>query len=225
MNTNTERKKKYIQIASRILEQEGPEGINIRRIAKEAGCTSAVLYKHFDNLDHLLVLASVKFLEPYISDFIGISKRSDITSIQKDLLLWKKFIMEAFNNRTYYLQMFYGANREILEDCLYEYYSLFPDEERGFDGFGASIIFSSNLLDREFMRLRRAAHEKLITIENARLLSRLAVAVFDGMFLKSDEYTESKGGYILEAEECYRLIWELFSRFVEPGANLSIDGL
>ena len=94
MNTNTERKKKYIQIASRILEQEGPEGINIRRIAKEAGCTSAVLYKHFDNLDHLLVLASVKFLEPYISDFIVISKRSDITSIQKDLLLanvlWRK---------------------------------------------------------------------------------------------------------------------------------------
>ena len=83
MNTNTERKKKYIQIASRILEQEGPEGINIRRIAKEAGCTSAVLYKHFDNLNHLLVLASVKFLEPYISDFIVISKRSDITSMEK----------------------------------------------------------------------------------------------------------------------------------------------
>lgn len=225
MNTNIDRKKKYIQVASRILEQEGPEGINIRRIAKESGCTSAVLYKHFENLDHLLVLASVKFLAPYISDFIEISKRKDLTSIQKDLLLWKKFIMEAFNNRTYYLQMFYGSNKDILEECLYEYYSLFPDEEKGFDGFGASIIFSSNLLEREFIRLRRAAHENLITIENAKLLSRLSVAVFDGIFLRSEEYTDSKGGYKLEAEECYQLIRELFCRFVEPGTDLNIDDL
>ena len=46
MNTNINRKQKYIKIASEILSREGRDGISIRRIASDAGCTSAVLYKH-----------------------------------------------------------------------------------------------------------------------------------------------------------------------------------
>ena len=43
MNVNIERKRKYIKIVSDIMEKEGIDGLSIRRIAKEAGCTSAVL--------------------------------------------------------------------------------------------------------------------------------------------------------------------------------------
>ena len=97
MNINTNRKREYIQITSHILETEGPEGIKIRRIAEAAGCTSAVLYKHFQNLDHLVMLASVKFLEPYITKFREVTRRKDISSVQMDLILWRFFIREAFS--------------------------------------------------------------------------------------------------------------------------------
>ena len=66
MNTNIRRKQKFIKVTSEILQEEGREGVNIRRVASEAGCTSAVLYKHFDNLEHLIMLASIQFLEPYM---------------------------------------------------------------------------------------------------------------------------------------------------------------
>lgn len=223
MNTNLDRKRKYIQIAGDILAKEGVEGINIRRIASEAGCTSAVLYKHFDNLNHLIILASVKFLEPYITEFRRVTRRRDISSIQMDLYLWKFFIREAYKNRPYYLKMFFSPDREMLEDYIYEYYQLFPDKEREFDGFSASIIFSNNLEERENIRLRRAAHEKLITADNAMLLSRLSTAVFDGMFLKSADFTDDRGSWELAADDCYQLILELFRRFVNPGTDLSIE--
>ena len=57
MNTNPERKVKYVQITSEILEEEGVEGVTIRKVAQRANCTSAVLYKHFDNKEHLIMLA------------------------------------------------------------------------------------------------------------------------------------------------------------------------
>ena len=223
MNTNIDRKRKYVQITGQILESEGIKGVNIRRIAKEAGCTSAVLYKHFDNLEHLIILASVHFLAPYIREFRRITKRTDITSIQMDLYLWKFFIREAFINKPYYEMMFFGPDRDMLEDYIYEYYSLFPDVEKDFDGFSASIIFSNNLVEREYIRLRRAAHGGLITMDNARLLSRLSTAVFNGMFVQYNFEDEDRGALQLAAEDCYELILELFRRFVNPGTDLNID--
>ena len=48
------RKIRYIEITSEILQQEGIESVTIRKVAERAGCTSAVLYKHFENKEHLL---------------------------------------------------------------------------------------------------------------------------------------------------------------------------
>lgn len=225
MNTNINRKRDYVQITSQIIEKEGIEAVNIRKIARKAGCTSAVLYKHFENLEHLIVLASVHFLEPYITEFQIVNKRSDISSIQMDLYLWKIFIREAFQNKIYYEKMFFGPDREMLEDYVYEYYTLFPDRAKEFDGFSASIIFSSNLTEREYLRLRRASHEGLITPDHAWLLSRLAVAVFNGMFIQYNFTKNDRGEMQIAMDDCYELIFLLFQNFVEPGTDLNIENL
>ena len=205
------RKIRYIEITSEILQQEGIESVTIRKVAERAGCTSAVLYKHFENKEHLIMLASVRFLEPYIIEFIKLSSREDLSSIQIDLLLWKCFIDEAFRNKPYYELMFFSDHRDMLEDCVYEYYQMFPEVQRRFDGFSASIIFSNNLQERELLRLRRAAHAGVLSLEDAALLSRLTVAVFNGIF------TQYSG---ITAEECYQLIYTLFQRFLPAGVPL-----
>ena len=223
MNINTNRKREYIQITSHILETEGPEGIKIRRIAEAAGCTSAVLYKHFQNLDHLVMLASVKFLEPYITKFREVTRRKDISSVQMDLILWRFFIREAFSKKPYYEMMFFCSRQEQLEDYVYEYYQLFPEEVKEFDGFGASIIFSNNLREREYIRLRRAANAGALTMDDADLLSRLATAVFKGMFVEYP-YEPGKSDHLeAAAEECYQLILELFKKFVKPETILDVE--
>ena len=42
-----EKKRTFIEKAYDILINEGPEGIKIRRLAKELNCTSTVIYRHF----------------------------------------------------------------------------------------------------------------------------------------------------------------------------------
>ena len=228
MNTNPERKVKYVQITSEILEEEGVEGVTIRKVAQRANCTSAVLYKHFDNKEHLIMLASIRFLEPYIDEFLAQNARTDISSIQMDLLLLKTFIREAFNNVPYYKLMFFGENRETLEDCVYEYYQMFPDVRRQFDGLTASIVFSGDLAGREYLRLRRAADEGDIDAEDARTLAELTVAVFDGVFVKHESAGDAQGTEKTEraekaADYCYSLIKSLFERFARPGCILEAD--
>ena len=105
---NPERKIRYVQITSEILEKEGIEGVTIRKVAEKAGCTSAVLYKHFENKEHLVMLASVKFLEPYIIEFLKQTDREDKASGKMDLWLWRCFIFAAFRNKPYY-RMFLGS--------------------------------------------------------------------------------------------------------------------
>lgn len=222
MNLNPDRKVKYVRITGEILEKEGIEGVNIRKVAERAGCTSAVLYKHFENKEHLIMLASVKFLEPYIVEFLRQTKRTDITSIQMDLLLWKVFIREAFRNKQYYELMFFSDQKDMIEECVYEYYQLFPELARGFDGFAASIIFSNNLANREFVRLRRAANDGLITLDNASLLSRLSTSVFNGVFMQYPNEKMEDAAIQMAADDCYNLIYELFRKFVKPGVLLDV---
>ena len=214
------RKIRYIEITSEILQQEGIESVAIRKVAERAGCTSAVLYKHFENKEHLIMLASVRFLEPYIIEFIKLSSREDLSSIQIDLLLWKCFIDEAFRNKPYYELMFFSDHRDMLEDCVYEYYQMFPEVQRRFDGFSASIIFSNNLQERELLRLRRAAHAGVLSLEDAALLSRLTVAVFNGIFTQYSGITMTDSQIRSAADECYRLIYTLFQRFLPAGVPL-----
>lgn len=222
MASANEKRIEYIRIATRLMEEEGAEALSIRRVAKEAGCTSAVLYRHFENKEHLMMIAAVKFLEPYIQEFVVQFQRKDITYIQKDLILWKKFIIEAFHNKPYYDMFFFGKQKDMTSECIYEYYQLFPSEQKKFDGLTASIAMSTDMENRGLISLRRAANQGLITMERAELLSKLSANVFYGMFA---QFHSSDAGDDLAqatADECYRLIYELFREFVKPGTILDV---
>ena len=53
------KKKELIQKTYEILKDVGPEDTKIRTIASKANCTSTVIYRHFNDLDHLLLFASI----------------------------------------------------------------------------------------------------------------------------------------------------------------------
>lgn len=60
-----------------LLKTTGPYNIKIRTIATACNCTSTVIYRHFDDLDHLIRFASVRFLENYIVEIQRIAQRED----------------------------------------------------------------------------------------------------------------------------------------------------
>jgi AcrR family transcriptional regulator len=52
-----------LSIAARVLEAEGLEGLQARRVAREAGCSVGTLYNIFESLDDLIIVANARTLD------------------------------------------------------------------------------------------------------------------------------------------------------------------
>jgi AcrR family transcriptional regulator len=52
-----------LSIATRILDAEGLEGLQARRIARDAGCSVGTLYNIFESLDNLVLAANARTLD------------------------------------------------------------------------------------------------------------------------------------------------------------------
>jgi AcrR family transcriptional regulator len=183
-------KKELVEKTYEILKTEGIESITIRYIGTKAGCTSAAIYKHFENLDHLLTFASIRTLQNYFQEFKEIMNR-DMNMLDLALKLWERFAYYAFKDVDIFERLFWGKYNELLGDMTYEYYLLFKDEMKGFDGLSASILFNDNLRVREETMLRRAAATGCLPSEDVVMLSDLVVCLFHGMLLDyKDKYKE-----------------------------------
>lgn len=176
-------KKDLIKKTYDILRAEGIQNIKIRRIATELGCTSTVIYKHFDDLDHLVTFASIWYLKDYIEDFKTIVK-SDMNILDMNLKLWERFSYYAFQDIPLFELLFWGKYKESLGDMVFEYYHMFRDEMVGFDGLSASIIFNNDLREREYIMLRRAASTGCINYEDIEILSYVVTSLFHGFLLE-----------------------------------------
>lgn len=184
-------KKELVQVTYDILKSEGIENIKIRKIAAEAGCTSTVIYKHFEDLDHLLTFASVRFLKDYLNCFERIIVDPSVDILTKNIELWGYFAEYAFRDLEIFELLFWGSYKENLGDMIFEYYQLFRDEMMDFDGLSASVLFNDDLREREFIMQRRAAAEGCLPSQDIAMLSDLVSNLFHGTLLEyKDKYKE-----------------------------------
>ena len=58
--------KYFIDAVKQIQEEEGLQAVTIRKVADIAGYNSATLYNYFENLDHLLLFASMDYFQEYV---------------------------------------------------------------------------------------------------------------------------------------------------------------
>lgn len=184
-------KQELVQATYDIIKLEGVEGVKIRRVAQAVGCTSTVIYKHFEDVDHLIAFASVKFMENYIRDFQAIWSGDYDNMLDMNLRLWECFATYAFNDIDIFEPLFWGKYKERLGDMLFEHYQLDNTEMKGFDGLMVSVLFNEDLREREYMIERRAAATGYLNPDDIDLLSDMANCLFHGMLLEyKDKYKE-----------------------------------
>ena len=114
----------YIQKAHEIIQQEGIQAVSIRRIAKEMGCSSASLYRYFDNVSELLYYAELRILTGYI-DRLNEAEKSWKNMWQVYVGVWDCYATEAFHNPEAYNLLFFEYNNVKLKEAMREYYEMF----------------------------------------------------------------------------------------------------
>lgn len=211
-----EKKRLFVETTYNILNEEGPEGIKIRRLAKELGCTSTVIYRYFDNLDHLIALASIRFLDEYITDFRNLVSDPEILTdpYGLNLRMWDCLGYHAFKNIPIYENLFFGQYQHSLGEVIFEYYQLFLDDSKqDFDGYSVSILFNDDLFQRDYVLLRRAASMGTITIQEAESLSQMETYIFHGILLKYKPDYKLPDTPAKATAEFHKLLYELADKY------------
>ena len=199
-------KRKFISEAYNMIQECGIENITVRDLAKRVGVSSAALYRHFADLEYVLVLASIRFLDGYVKEIKDITLNGK-NPVEVDIEAWKCFNKYVFQNPPLFLNLFWGKYSKELDYALQEYFELYP-LEAAFRAVAMLCcpLFVGNIEERDFMWMRRAAAEGLINYDDAAYISKIDCFIAKSLLMEHIQDYREPGVAERTAEECSALI-------------------
>ncbi len=174
-------KRKYIEAAYELLARDGLEGVSIRKVADEVGCSSAALYRHFPDIDKLVAVASIRFLRDYIEDARLLSK-VDLNPLELNLQLWECLAYYSFRNADVYDNLFFGMSEgDMYATAIKEYFTEYPEDLSGLKDFMLDMFKNATIAERDSILLNRAAQSGMLSRDAAAYLCKIDTYLFRGM--------------------------------------------
>ena len=150
------KKADLIKAAYQLLDERDPQDVSIRTIAAAAGCTTGAVYRHFDSVDHLLLVACVKFLEDYMVDLNELLTQTE-DPLYQHVEMWRSFGHQAFAHVDAFELMFWRANEDALN--------------------------SSNIQERNLLTLNRCMAPYKLSRTTIDVLNELEICSFHGLMM------------------------------------------
>lgn len=187
-------KKKLIEITTNMLSEETLEDISIRKVAKEAGCTSGTIYLYFKNFNHLLLLACLKYLHDYVEEIKEIDIQFN-NSAEEYIYIWEVFCKHAFKYPKIYYFIFFSTQEFYQDEHLDEYYEIkefyriFLDKFEKFPVKYYKMILKLDLEKRNKILLEKLMNEKIISPSDVTSLNLNHIFIFKGYLEKAKNLT------------------------------------
>ncbi len=208
-----ETKKRFILSTYRKLLVQDSSEISVRKLAEENGCSVAALYKHFESLDYLIAVASIRFLDEYMVEY------GKLMDMEKDPLSiyiegWELFNHYAFQRPDIYYRLFWGDGNSIFENAFQDYFELFPVAgPEKYAAYYYTLLFDEDMQNRDFVVLRRIVNMDLITDEDAYYYSWTNPLIVKGLLASAMKEKEDKRNELKEI--CNRLIRRNMRQVIE----------
>lgn len=207
-------KRKLVEAAYQIISEKGLESITAREVSSRIGVSATMIYKHFENLTYLTVIASIRCISDYVGE-LKIIYYDNMNPIVRTLKGWHNFCIHAFKNPPIYENLFWGDYNTSLEEAIMEFYELFPEELKlKNEAFLIYSLFSSSIEERDFIWLRRAANQNLIAFNDAQFLARTNSLICHSCLLEHMKDYMEPGVSDKAAEECFRLLERNIMKYV-----------
>ena len=199
-----ETKRQLVDLTYHMLCERDAASISVREIAEAQGCSAAAIYRHFESLDALIVVASVRFLHSYMEEY-SVLMDADQPFFEKYLAGWDLFNRYAFQRPDLYYRLFWGEENKNLGDAVQEYYELFPFEASVQSAaYFYSLMFDEDLVARDYLMLHRAVSKGLLSDEDAHYYSQSNILIARGMMLDAMNAGAEKRAEL--CEQCNYLI-------------------
>ncbi|MBR0406343.1 MAG: TetR/AcrR family transcriptional regulator [Eggerthellaceae bacterium] len=178
-----QRKLELIDATYEMLKKMPPDQISARKVVAAAGCTSPLIYRNFKDMDELILLAAVRFLERYIVESPQLFDESQDPLVMLDST-WELFAKHGFQNVDVFLFLFFSQHSKEVGDAIEEYYQLLPDGWRQFGGMFTTVLFDGDIYDRNLIVVRRVASSGVFDVDDAQAISDMQCYLFHGMLMK-----------------------------------------
>ncbi|MCW7754579.1 TetR/AcrR family transcriptional regulator [Desulfobotulus sp. H1] len=159
--------KYFVGSAAEIIKKEGVGAVTIRRASDLAGYASATMYNYFDNLHHLVFLATMNYLEEYnaaLPHYIAHCRNS----VERYMAVSKCFTEYSYAEPEIYELLFFTHSDQKLELYTQQYYELFPEKIVEEWPVPLNKIYKHNsIYARSFMMLEDCIQDGFITRQNA----------------------------------------------------------
>ena len=167
----------FIEAADEIIKQEGIDAVTIRRVSDKAGYTSATLYNYFDNLNHLVFLASMSHILEYNNEIERRVANCE-NSVEIYLTISECFCEYSFNEPEIYNLLFYGNLDDKREDYTRQFYELFEDKNKNWPPTLSKIININNLFRRSHIMVTDCVDDGYFSPENGEDFNEVAMMVY-----------------------------------------------
>jgi DNA-binding transcriptional regulator YbjK len=203
----------FIEAADKIIKQDGIKAVTIRKAADLAGYTSATLYGYFDNLTHLIFLATMNSLEEY-NDAIPGWLAGCKNSVEKYLAISECFSEYSFSKPEIYELLFFTHRDEKMEEYTRQYYELYPERlvKQWPEPF-SKIFNVNNIYSRSAIMLYDCVADGYMTKENADDFNDVALMVFKCILQDVRAGEQDKKAAIKRTMKYYR---QMFWCYLKP---------
>jgi len=173
----------FIEAVQKIIEEQGIEEVNIRKVSDIAGYNSATIYNYFNDFDHLMFFSSIKYLREYILS-VPDCIRGTKTSKEKYLAIWSCFCKHSFLKPKIYYEIFFNKYNFMVNDAMDEYYNIFSQELEKFPDNLKPMLLNQDLRNRNMIILKPCAEDGFIDSSKINEINEITILVYHGMLLK-----------------------------------------
>ena len=173
----------FINATEELIYEIGIEEITLRKVADRAGYNSATLYNYFENLDHLIFYAAMKFIKDYALALNTYLLGSD-NAMDRFLKVWECFCDYSYDKPEIYSAIFFPNLDKDIKYYMEEYYSIFPDELIDINNNISIMLSKSDITQRGMITILDCIDEGFIRKEDANALNNMTLLIYESMLSK-----------------------------------------
>lgn len=167
----------FIEATEKLIRQDGPENLSIRKIAAEAGYNSATIYNYFNDLEQLAMFGSICYLREYVTQ-LERNLKSEMRAIDRYRTVYHCFNRQAMRYPEIYHNIFFGKYSDKLASVLHLYYhELFPDELANLSDETKDMLVGGSMFERDQILMEQMVQEGDIRADKAQITLELIVAL------------------------------------------------
>ena len=167
----------FIKATQELIDTEGLDKLSIRKIAEKAGFHNSTIYLYFKDLQHLILLASLKHFAEY-NHTLAEHSRQQRSPEESFFAIWEAFGKTVLQNPPIFYNFFFGKYSQNLTPIIRQYYELFPEEKEEYSKEIESMYYGNSIQERCLQILAPLADHPTVrvTSDNMELVNSIIVS-------------------------------------------------